>query len=195
MNSAGGTATATLTVTWSPVSIGAARNLPASTLAFIDDAVVTATTIGSAGVFVESSNRGSGITLVTSQALSVGQAVSFTGYTQRVGGEYQISNVTFLSIGPGRPLTPLGVTSKTLGNDLTESLSYYGINTTGLLVRMAGQVTGLISSQRIVYVNDGFNYEDGVWPLRGIRVHIPAGVKLPEEWDDTWPAESPESRK
>ncbi len=180
-DAAGNTTTVTLTVTWMPmpISIGMARNLSPGTLAVINNAVVTATTIDSAGVTVESADRSSGIELVTNQALSVGQVVSFTGTTGMVGGEYQVNNVTFTGIAAGTPLTSLFMTSKTIGSDLTETLSYVGLNTTGLLVKMAGNLTGVIPSQHIAYVDDGFGYQDGVGPVLGIRIHIPAGITLP----------------
>lgn len=59
------------------------------------------------------------------------------------------------------------------------TLNYIGMNTTGLLVRVAGKVTGVISSQRLIYVDDGLNYKDGVGPVLGIRTHIAVGVSLP----------------
>lgn len=163
------------------LSVAAAKQLPAGTEAGVQNAIVTATTVDSTGVFVESADRSSGIKLITSQALAVGQIVSFTGVTGRVGGEYQISNVTFVNSAAGVPLTPLGMTTKTIGNDMTESLKYSGINTTGLLVRFAGTVTAVMSSQRVVYVDDGFGYADGIGGSTGIRVQLPSGVSLPSQ--------------
>ena len=52
-----------------PVSIGAARQLPNDTAVYVQDAVVTATTIDSPNAFVESPDRSSGALLVTSQSL------------------------------------------------------------------------------------------------------------------------------
>ena len=46
-------------------------------------------------------------------------------------------------------------------------------------MRLAGKVTGVISSQKLIYADDGFNYQDGVGPVLGIRVHVPTGVTLP----------------
>lgn len=66
-----------------------------------------------------------------------------------------------------------------LGNDLTESLNYVGMNTTGLLVRFAGKVSAVIPGEHVIYVDDGFNYQDGLGPWFGMRVQIPASVALP----------------
>ena len=75
----GDTATAVITVTWTPISVGAVRQLPSAASVYINNAVVTATTIDSTGVFVESADRSAGIKLITSQPLTVGQNVSFPG--------------------------------------------------------------------------------------------------------------------
>ena len=64
---------------------------------------------------------------------------------------------------------------------MTESLIYSGINTTSLLVRLAGKVKGVVSSQELVYVDDGFGFEDGVGPVLGMQVHVPSGVSLPSK--------------
>lgn len=73
------------------------------------------------------------------------------------------------------------LTTRSLGNDLDEMLEYVGINTTGLLVRIAGKVTNVFSDSRVIYVDDGFGYEDGLLlnQLRGVRVKLPATVTLP----------------
>ena len=128
-DSAGNTGSATLTVDYNtspPISIGQARHLSPGSPAYISGAVVTATTIDSAGVTVESLDRSSGIELITGQALSVGQVVSFGGFTARVGGEYEFNNVAFSSITAGTPLTPLGMTTIAIGDDATETLNYAG---------------------------------------------------------------------
>lgn len=175
----GNTATAVITVTWSPGSIGAAKKQVSGAMVYVENAVVVANSIATGSVFVESSDRSSGIRLVTSQALNVGDQITFTGTFSRVNGEYQISGVSFLSINSGNPLKPLYFISNCIGNDRTESLNYLGLNTTGLLIRTAGKVTGTISSQKIFYVDDGYRYQDGVGPVYGLRVHYPSGVTLP----------------
>ena len=132
---------------------------------------------------MESPDRSSGILLVTSQSLKVGQNVSFTGTANRVNGEYQVHNVTILDSASGGPLAPLGLTTKTIGSDKAETLNYRGANTTGLLVRIAGEVTGVLSSQEAIYVDDGFGYQDGVGGFSGIRVQFPSSVSLPSVGD------------
>lgn len=179
----GHTAASSIAITWAPGPIGAAKRLPAGTLVYIEDAVVTATTIPSAGVFVESSDRSSGVRLVTSQPLNVGDAVVFTGSANRINGEYQITGVSFSSISPATPLRPLFMTSRTIGNDRMEMLAYSGIDTTGLLVRMCGYVTAVLPLSNVVYVSDGSPYADGVGPFDGIRVRVPSTVQFPAEGD------------
>jgi len=170
---------------WLPVtdsSIGSARVLP-QTLPFagvgITEARVTATGLEAGVVFVESANRCSGIKLLTSQALSVGQQVSFVGMCSRVDGEYVISDARFdENIVDGAPLTPVGVTSRIIGNDRTQLLKYSGVNTTGLLVRMVGKVTATMSTQGVIYVDDGGGYRDGVGPSGGIRIRVAPGTTV-----------------
>ncbi len=38
-----------------------------------------------------------------------------------------------------------------------------------------------ISVQNVVYVDDGGNYQDGLGPFYGIRVHCPEGMALPSK--------------
>lgn len=175
----GTTATDVITVTWSPGSIGTAKKQPTGTLVHVNNAVVTATGLVSGSVFVESKDRSSGIRLVTNQALSVGSEVSFTGTLGRVNGEYQIGSVNFLTNDSGSALKPIFLNSNWVGNDKGESLNYVGLNTTGMLVKTTGKVTGTITSQQFFYINDGGAYQDGVGPVLGLRVHVPSGVTIP----------------
>lgn len=172
---------------WSPtpapaaVPIARARQLPPYSCVRLDDAVVTATNL-SGSAFVESIDRTAGVRLLTNQSLAVGQRVGLRGIVTRQSGEYLVRNVVFHSTADGDPLAPLGMTTKTIGNDRTETLSYIGQNTTGLLVRVAGKVTGVVSAQRVIYLDDGYNYQDGMLPglgIFGIRVYIPEGLTLP----------------
>lgn len=163
-----------------PVNLlGGVRSLEDGTPVSVDDAVVTATSIEPGIVFVESSNRCAGIKLVTDRSLNRGDRVKFSGVVDRENGECWITNVVFSDITGGQELSPVGVTTREVGNDPTEFLDYQGINITGLLVRMAGEVNGVVSLERVIYVNDGFNYQDGVGPVRGIRVHIPENMTMP----------------
>ena len=175
----GNTTTDVITVTWMPGSVGAAKGLASGKMAYVSDAVVTGTTVISGSVFVESADRSSGVRLLTNQALNIGDRVTFTGTVGRVNGEYQLSGVSFLSTASGTPLTPLYMTSYCIGNDWGESLHYVGMNTTGLLVKTSGNVTGTITSQQLFYIDDGGMYQDGVGPVLGLRVHVPVGVTIP----------------
>lgn len=178
-DAAGHTATASTIVRYVPLAIGAIKCLPAGSLVTLESPTVTATGLVSGAVFVESADRCSGIKVVTGQPLAVGQQARITGTIQRIGGEYEIDVTSITNVNSGTPLSPVCVTTRSIGNDPTETLNYIGMNTTGLLVRVAGKVTGVISSQRLIYVDDGLNYQDGVGPVLGIRTHIPVGVSLP----------------
>lgn len=57
-------------------------------------------------------------------------------------------------------------------------MDYFGINTTGLLIRFVGKITGRNTLTHLVYVDDGWGYQDGFFPTIGVQVHIPAGVAL-----------------
>ncbi|MBI2844077.1 MAG: hypothetical protein HYX78_11815 [Armatimonadetes bacterium] len=162
-----------------PATIGQAKALPAGSRASVGDVVVTANGLDPGTVFVESTDRSSGIKLLTTQTVEVGDRVILIGVVERVNGEYQLTDVAFTEKIGGEPLLPVGVTTRAIGNDPTEFLSYMGINTTGLLVRLAGKVTGKSTLEGLIYVDDGFGYQDGVFPTRGIRVHLPSGITLP----------------
>lgn len=163
------------------MSVGAAKRFPPATRVHVINATVTATDTESGSVFVESSDRAAGIKLVTEETLSVGQKVEFKGTVDRIDGEYQVRDVEFTSISPGMPLSPVCMTTATMANDRTGSLSYEGINTTGMLVRFTGEVRGVSSAQHFIYVDDGACREDGVAMVPGVRVHVPGGVTLPAQ--------------
>lgn len=170
---------ATLTdgFTVNALTIGGSRSLPLGSSVCITDAVVTAPTLETGSVFVESSDRSGGIKLVTSQTFSQGDRVKFTGLTARVDGEYRIDNVIFTEpVAPGTVLSPLFMTTPTIGNDRTENLIYEGVNTTGMLVKLVGKVTGVVTAQKIAYLDDGGSYQDGYGPVLGLRCHVPSGV-------------------
>jgi len=163
-------------VTGAPMSVGSARLLPGGTPVLIEDAVVTATGFESGSVFVESPDRSAGIKLITSQSLTLGQKTEFAGVVGRMDGEYQISNVSFRSITAGSVIAPVWMSTRGIGNDRTESLNYAGINTTGMLVRVAGRLTSVVKAQNVGYLDDGAGYQDGIGPSLGMLIHFPAGV-------------------
>lgn len=175
----GNNATAVIAVSWVPGSVGAAKKQAAGTKVYVSKAVVTATGIAAGSAWVESSDRSSGIRLVTGQVLNVGDEISFNGTVSRVNGEYQISGVSVLITTSTSPLAPVFLTSKGICNDRTESLNYIGLDATGLLARTAGRVAGTVSTQRLFYIDDGAQYQDGVGPVSGLRVHAPGGYALP----------------
>ncbi|MBI2844791.1 MAG: hypothetical protein HYX78_15465 [Armatimonadetes bacterium] len=160
-------------------SLGGAEALGEGTWVSVQDAVVVAVGLEANTVFVESSDRSAGIKLITTRGLSVGQRIEMTGLVRRIKGEREICLTKINSVIEGSPLSPVGMNSSTIGNDRTETLKYTGLDTTGLLIRYWGTVTGVSSSQRVIYVDDGGSYQDGLVPYRGLRVKIAANASLP----------------
>lgn len=175
----GSTAQAAITVNWLPSPVGAARQKPVYARVNISDAVVTATSVVSGSIFVEAADRSSGIRVYATQGFNLGDRLSFVGTVYRPNGEYAIDVPQFNSVTPGEPLKPIGLTISGLANDRLENLHYVGLNTTGMLVRTQGMVTGAVDS-RIFYIDDGSGYRDGAGSLSGIRVHVPSGAAVPQ---------------
>jgi len=88
--------------------------------------------------------------------------------------------VEFQRITPGTNLKPLFMASTAICNDPTETMNYTGMNTTGLLVAIAGKVTE-VECGGIIYIDDGGGFNDQVGNAPGIRVHIPWDVTIPEK--------------
>lgn len=160
-----------------PDKIGDLKNAPEGSEVCVTDSIVTATGFDTNTYFVESPDRSSGIKLITSQTLTVGQKVKFTGQISKIDGEYQVNNVSIIEKSNGTPIAPLALTSRSFG--LTDSLDFTGLSTSGLLVRMAGKVTGKIDAENVFYLNDGSNFLNVVGLSAGIRVHLPTSVGLP----------------
>jgi hypothetical protein len=80
---------------------------------------------------------------------------------------------------PSDPLTPIVLPISSIANDRQECLNYIGLNTTGMLVKTWGKVTGAASTD-VFYVDDGSKYQDGIGLTYGIRVHVPSGTTLPD---------------
>lgn len=173
---AGNTVASTLLATRLPITVGAARQAPVGSSVFISKAVVTANSLAAGTVFVESSDRSAGLMVVTNEPLSPGKQVKCSGTLGRVNGEYRITGATFQEIVDGTALSPLFMTTRTICSDPTETLTYSMINTTGLLVRTYGRVTGVITGQEVAYLDDGWNYQDIYGPVVGLRFHVGTGV-------------------
>lgn len=165
------------------VSIGTAKTMSLGSLVLISDAVVTAPKLETGVYFIESADRSSGIKLLTTTDLKVGQVVRFKAITGQVNGEWQLSDCTFSKITDGDSLKPVYLGSKAICNDRLESLNYTGIDSTGLLVRTYGKVTAVISLIRAVYITDGFQSSDGTGTWTGLSVYFPKGVTLPAVGD------------
>ena len=173
-----------LYVTSAPLtSIGEAKLLADGSWVYIDDAVVTAwQSLGWGCVYVESAMRTAGIKLITAEDLLEGQNVKFTGMLSYVGGEWQITSVSLVEAVPGVPMGPTGTVSRSICSDPTETLTYLGQPTSGLLMRVWGTVTSTIPAGNIVYLDDGGGFADGLGSI-GLRVQMPTGALLPAAGD------------
>lgn len=168
-----------------PATPGYAKTLDEGTPVYVEDAIVTAANLESGVVFVESSDRAGGIKLLTDRSFTEGQRVRFTGIKGRVDGELQVSDVSIYGSEPTQRIRPLAMTTKSVAFDSSELLNRNGIDTSGLLVRLAGKVTSVSDTDRVVYVEDGGLFTNGTMPnATGVRVRIPLGVDLPAK--DSW---------
>jgi len=162
------------------VTVGQAKTLPEWTVVRLTGSVVTAGQEAAPGsVFVEAPDRSSGIRVITDELLYVGQSVDVTGCVRRINGEWQIAGAEITAIREGTPLAPLWFTTKTLASDPSETLNYTGINTTGLLVKITGRVTGIPADERVVYIDDGCGLQDGIGGYAGLRVQVPPYAVIP----------------
>jgi hypothetical protein len=115
--------------------------------------------------YIEEVDRSSGIRVVASSVngtLAKGATVEVTGTMATTSaGERYIGSASVTVTGTHLPITPLGVTNKTLGGSAlgTPPAGQYGVaggsgtNNIGLLVKVWGQVTG--SGAGFVTVDDG----------------------------------------
>ena len=162
------------------VSLGQIKSLASGSWVYVDDAVVTAHTgLGWGLVFVESPLRVAGLKLLTSDALTIGRRVRFTGVVSQVDGELQVANVSVLGSVAGGALSPLGVSNRAVASDPSLLLNPVALSTTGLLIRTWGRVTGTIAGGSVFYLNDGTNFWDALGTQIGLRVQMPAGAVMP----------------
>lgn len=162
------------------VPLATAKSLPQDSWVYVDDAVVTApSSLGWGSVFVESPSRTSGLKLPGVTGLDSGQRVRFTGTVSLLDGEWQVANVGVLGTTAGESLAALGVTNRAIGNDPSLLLNGVGLNTSGLLVRTWGSVTGTLAGGSLFYVDDGSGFWDALGSHVGIRVQMPSGATLP----------------
>lgn len=147
---------------------------------YVNDAIVTAGSgLGWGCSYVESPLRITGLKLLTTASLGIGERLRLTGQVAKVDGEWQISNLTVLGVQSGNPLAPLGLTNTSIANDPSLLLNPTGLPTAGQLVKTWGKVTGTIAGGWIFYLDDGSHTWDSLAPYQGIRVQMPAGATLP----------------
>lgn len=97
-----------------------------------------------------------------------------------VDGEWQVDSVNMVNIASGDPLAPLGLTSRAIATDPTQTLSYIGLNTSAMLVRTWGKVTGADEGASVFYLDDGGDLRDGLTGHAGLKIQAPAGMDLPD---------------
>lgn len=125
------------------------------------------TTFTDGSIYVEETDRSSGIRLVPQgtvfPTLAEGDGFKFSGQVKEdANGERYIA-VSRWNKDTGTVLDALGMTNKSFG-------SSYGPATTGLLVRIWGLVT--YADSDFIYVDDSSGYDDGSSYSTGVRVRI-----------------------
>lgn len=161
-------------------TLAQARQAEYGTWLMIDDAVVTAgQSLIPGSLFVESSNRASGIRLITETNALRGYNVRYTGMVNRVDGEWRMESLDLLGSVQATELAPLAMPNRSIGNDPALDLNYTGLNTTGLLVKTWGMITAVYPAENVIYVDDGSGCLDSLGGHKGIRVQVPSGVTVP----------------
>jgi hypothetical protein len=156
-----------------PATPGQARTLPVGTLVYLENMVVTSKVSDPGGMWLEDIDR--------TGSIWMGFAITNPGFNSASLGAYYniIGSVNWRSGLPGftlldikqqtglKTIQPLGLTNGNVANDKRESLSYTGINPTGLLVTVWGKVTRVDSTKQFFYIDDGSKLVDGNKPTGG----------------------------
>ncbi|MEI6914480.1 MAG: hypothetical protein WCL39_05045 [Armatimonadota bacterium] len=170
------------------VDIPHAKLLAAGASVRLENKLVTAifsTIPGFGSYYITEADSRSGILVVSTSGLpsTIGAKVTVEGITDATGAELKI-NAASTQQSPGSPsaINPRTARTATLGGAaFGEQLGVtnvpYGLNTVGLLLRVAGTVTARTSSS--FYLDDGQGIEDGNGN-RGVLVIVPAGVTPPQ---------------
>ncbi len=127
------------------LSISAAKSAPANTYVLCDGYV---SAIYSGCFYIESGDRSSGIRVqMSGYTPTLGQDIAVTGYTAALASTEVYINATNITPtgSPNQVITPLGMTNIALyGTGLTNG---GGLNCSGLLVTVWGQVTSVNGNQ------------------------------------------------
>lgn len=161
-----------------PMSIAAVKNKAVGMMVTTDSAkLVTLNEPGERWFYVEDDDRSSGIKVIpqTDQPVgSVGQRAQITGFSAVVNGEAVIYATSVALSATGDAITPLAMTVRsvgggqlgiqpaTLAGDAVDGVVPATLNTTGLLVRVAGK---LVVDGYDEYIDDGSGYPLFInWP-------------------------------
>ena len=166
------------------MTIGAARSAPAGSAVLLSGAVVVSRAADWPGLWLESADRSSGISVPSSAPYPLGERVIVAGLTGWRDGVLELTAVEFKGNSAGPPLRSVCFTNRNLANDRTESLSYDGINPVGLLVAVWGRVTSVDEGAHVFYIDDGSNLADGTVasgvPNAGLRILVGSALALPQ---------------
>lgn len=129
--------------------ISDAKQWPDDTLVrLVDKEVIGGSNELPGRIFVEESNRTTGITILSDRIANRGSYVSVIGTLKNVGGILTINAVDVdVKQGPDDPIRPLYVANKNVG------IPASGLSTAGILVKTCGKITS--------FDNDGFVITDG----------------------------------
>jgi hypothetical protein len=151
--------------------------------------VVTAVFSSDGCIYIEDPDRTSGIRVATNQSgFAIGDRVNVTGTisTRVLSGypsERQVSATSITKVSSGTPLKPLAMSCKAVGGATVGLLpgvkDGVGTNNMGLLVRIFGRVTKIVSSY--IFVDDGSNVENvsGSGPEVGVMVRCATTPTFP----------------
>ncbi len=155
---------ASIAHTTPPINAGSIREVKeqqdSTSVSLSGSAVVTGKFNGF--FYVEDPLRTSGIKVMSSASVAVGDAVSLIGTVATVDGERCICGATITSRASADEITPLGMPGKALALGK-------GPDVTGLLVRIFGTVSYRAPNGSYIYVDNGSELRDGTGQ-QGVRV-------------------------
>lgn len=155
-------------------TLAEAKKEPYDTCVHINDAVVIGEKTG-LGLFVESSNRSSGMLIDRMGGIPIGKRLCIRG----VMSGTSLALDELVSITDGNPLAPLGIASLSLIPKPLDPNLTSGLDMTGILMKMAGKVADVDTEKYIVYLNDGGAMQLEGASAKGIKVYYQPGMDAP----------------
>lgn len=166
-------------------AMGDAKSTWANQAVYITDAVVTSTNADYPGLWIESSNRASGLKVDGTWSVVRGDKLEVAGVVSWINGIPVLTNPELKKQNGRQEIAPPLFTNADVASDTTESLNYNGINPVGLLVTCCGQVTKVDTANHVFYIDDGSKLADGMGPTQnpyvGLRVSYKSGITPPVE--------------